>query len=301
MTRATDGTVLAATSARRPRRWAMRVFAIAGLLVITFFFGVVLADATDLSSLRSVAGPDDPPASPAATAGAAAPDDVIHALAAATAITLAAAGLIGLILRPAAFGFTVHVLAAAATLLASGLIVGNPDNRGGQAGVLDPLTLILAMPLIAAAAASPSWRSLKRGGSPSMGRPSATSSAAVLLGAIGFTMVAVDQALMQRNTFPPAADPHHNAHWWAVSVAAALVAAVPAAGLLRHPGWRTGTFLSGLAALGVAAVSLLRPEAASALDPAPAAAAAIWGLALLRSVAASALKHPLPPRARATS
>ena len=30
----------------------------------------------------------------------------------------------------------------------------------------------------------------------------------------------VDQALLQRNTFPPTADPHHNGHWWVMAIVA---------------------------------------------------------------------------------
>lgn len=64
-------------------------------------------------------------------AEAAVPNDLVHASAAATVIALAAARLIGLILRPAALGFTLHARVTAMAVLASGLIVGSPDDRGG--------------------------------------------------------------------------------------------------------------------------------------------------------------------------
>jgi len=277
----------ASASPKGARRRAARIFAVVGLVILTFFFGITLADATDVITLHSVGSPEDPPASPAARMGAAAPDDLMHALAAAGAAALTAAGLIGLMMRPAAFGFGLHVAAAAMALVATGLIVGDPDNRGGQAGVLDPLTIILATPLLAAAVASPSWswswRERRR--PQTYARATRTRRALVLLGAVGFAWAAVDQALQQRNTFPPAADPHHNAHWWTASVASAVIAALSAVGLFRHQGWRIGTFLSGLAAVGAAGVSLLRPGAASALPTIPAAAAAIWGLALVSEAA----------------
>lgn len=79
---------------------------------------------------------------------------------------------------------------------------------------------------------------------------------------------------MQRNTWPPLADPHHQAHWVAMAIVVASAA-------LSGAGWRLAAVTAGVAAVALAAASLLAPEAASALHPGWAVVALLWGGAVL--------------------
>jgi hypothetical protein len=119
------------------------------------------------------------------------------------------------------------------------------------------------------------------------GRRSGTRRPALPLGALAAAGApfgvrwGIRQALAQRGTFPPTADPHHQAHWFAMAVFAfAVVLAVAAAGL-GGAGWRVGATTAGLAVAEFGIASLLAPDAGSAV-PAPAAVAAVlWAAAVL--------------------
>jgi hypothetical protein len=91
----------------------------------------------------------------------------------------------------------------------------------------------------------------------------------------------IDQALMQRNTWPPLADPHHQAHWIAMAILAFMVPPVVASAALSGRGWRMAAITVGVAAIAVAAASFLAPQAASVLHPGWAVVALLWGLAVL--------------------
>jgi len=85
---------------------------------------------------------------------------------------------------------------------------------GGMAGPIDPLFIVVALPGLAGALLAQPWRRADR---------SEWKNVILVLALIGLVPIAsygMDQALMQRNTFPPSADPHHNAHWWAMSALA---------------------------------------------------------------------------------
>ncbi len=105
----------------------------------------------------------------------------------------------------------------------------------------------------------------------------------LLLAGLGLPRVwyGIQQGLMQRNTWPPMADPHHQAHWYVLSLLAFMILLVGAVGAWSGRGWRVATVTAGSASVAVAAASLGAPEAASALSPAWAVAAALWGLSML--------------------
>jgi hypothetical protein len=91
----------------------------------------------------------------------------------------------------------------------------------------------------------------------------------------------VEQALIQRNTWPPPADPHHQSHWYAMAVLALMVVPVVAGAALAGRGWRVATTATGGVVAAVAVASLVAPAAASALHPGWAAAGLVWAAVLL--------------------
>ena len=85
------------------------------------------------------------------------------------------------------------------------------------------------------------------------------------IAAIPAAWYGVDQALLQRNTSPPTADPHHNGHRWVMAIVAFMVVLSVAATAVPSVGWRLGARVASLAALAIGAASLIAISAASAL------------------------------------
>lgn len=255
----------------RGRRVAVRMFAVLGLLTFAFMLVFVVSDATG----RIGQDQDLVPArSPEARIGADHPGEAVHIAGAIAAIVIGGSGLVGLIVRPQRAGAATQSGAGAIAMLITAGVVGDPDNYGGQASPVDLAFVVLAVPPLVAALLAAPWRAWRRGAS----RRRLALLAAVAVPGLWYGM---DQGLMQRNTWPPLADPHHQAHWWAMSVLAFLVVLVVAGASLPGRGWRLAAATAGVGALAVAVVSLLSPAAASALHPVWAIGAALWASALL--------------------
>lgn len=259
------------TDLGRGRRVAVRVLAVLGLLTFNFMLVFVATDAMGRVGQEAELVPAE---STEAQIGADHPGESVHIVGAIAAVALGASGLVGLIVRPQRAGSATQVGAAAVAMLITTVIVGNPDNHGGQAGLVDPAFAIMAVPPLAAALVAAPWRVWRRDG---------LNMRLLVLAAVALPGLwyALDQGLIQRNTWPPLADPHHQAHWYAMSVLVFMTVMVIAGTSLAGRGWRTAAFTSGAAATALGAASLLAPSAASALHPAWAAAAAVWGLVVL--------------------
>ena len=217
----------------------------------------------------------EPPGSVEARVGAEHPGEAVHLVGAVAALAIAASGLIGLLVRPRFAGFATQAAAAALGAIAVVLVMGDPDNYGGQAGPVDLAFLVMTLPALAAALTAVPWRQWRRGG---VARPRLLVLAVLGLPAVAF---GVQQALVQRRTWPPLADPHHQSHWYAMAVLGLIAVPVVAGAAFAGRGWRTGTTTVGLAAVAVAVTSLVAPAAGSALHPVWAIAALLWGLSLL--------------------
>ena len=256
----------------RSRRVTIRALAVLGLLTFNFMLVFVVGDA-----LGRV-GQDhelEPAGSPEAQFGADHPGETVHIVGAATAVAIGATGLLGLITRPHHAGSATQTGAAAVAMLITTGIVGDPDNYGGQALRVDPAFLIFALPPLAAAVTAAPWRAWRRRALP---RPRLAVLASIALPGVWY---GIDQGLIQRNTWPPLADPHHQAHWYAMSVLAFLIVLVVAGAALHGRGWRLAATTAGSAAATIAVASLADPSSASALPAGWATAGLAWGLAVL--------------------
>lgn len=255
----------------RGARVVVRVVALLGLLTFSFMLVFVLSDAVAPRN----AGALSPPGSIEARIGAEHPAETVHIAGALVALAVGATGLIGLIISPMRAGSANQTAAAALAMVLATVLVGNPDNYGGQAGAVDPTFLVMAIPPLAAAITARPWRLWKDSGD---FRSLYIVFAVVALPAIWF---AVQQGLMQRYTWPPDADPHHQAHWYAMSVAALAVIFVLAAAALPGRGWRLSAITGGVGATLIGVASLIDTDAASALHPVIAGLALAWGIGVL--------------------
>ncbi len=253
------------------RRVAIRILAALALALFAFFFSLVAAEALGVVEAGSQGSPNDPPPSAEARAGAMRPGEAVHVVGALAILAVGASGLIALIARPEDAGHSYQVLGAMGGLTLTLPIVGDPNNVGGQAGVIDPVPLAFVVPAVAAALLARPWRYRPREWRPRF-------FALAALGSIPAAWYGVEQALIQRNTFPPTADPHHNAHWWAMAVFAFVVVFVIAAAALPSARWRLGPRLAGLAAVAFGIASLVAQSSASAVWAGWAVAALVWGL-----------------------
>lgn len=268
----------------RGRAIAVRVLALVGLLSFSLMFVVVASEAAGVISMEPVGAPDDPPPSEAARQGATAPQEAVHVAGALAALAVGATGLIALVIRPDRAGSSYQVVSAAVGLLGVSPIVGNPDNYGGQAGAVDPAFVALAVPPLLAGLVGAPWRE---------GVTRANTRPVLLLAAIALApLVAfgVDQALLQRNTFPPTADPHHQAHWFAMASFAFVVVLVVATAALGATGWRLAATAASLSVVAVAVTSIANPDAASSFGRGWGGAALLWGAAVLAAVFSSAAR-----------
>jgi hypothetical protein len=242
------------------RRLAVRILAALGLVLFGLFFSMIAAETLGVIEPGAEGSPDDPPPSAEARLGASRPGEAVHVAGAFGVLLIGGSGLVGLIARPERSGYAYQVLAGMTGVVLTLPIVGNADNVGGQAGWIDPVLLVLVLPSVAAALLAKPWRHRRSGEG---WRPRELLLAAV--GAIPATWYGIDQALLQRNTFPPTADPHHNAHWWVMSIVAFMAVLAVAAAALPSVGWRLGVWVAGLAAIAAGIASLIASASASAL------------------------------------
>jgi len=187
--------------------------------------------------------------------------EAVHLAGAISFMLIVAAGLIPQLIAPArnVAAFQLALIAGIA-LMATAAIVGDPDNHGGQYAPFDITYLIFFAPLLLLAALHPARRDLLKAGRL---RSPLLLIAAVI--AVPLFVYGANQGLIQRNSWPPSSDPHHNSHWF---VMAELAFAIPlAAGVagLGSRGWQvvSWTVPATLTALGT--VSVLFPNAPSSL------------------------------------
>jgi hypothetical protein len=272
------------------RTATVRTLAAVGLVTFSFMFVLVVLDALG----RSGPLPHlEAPGSAAARLGADHPGEAVHLAGALAGLAIGASGLVGLLVRPRAPGFAVQTGGVALGSIVAILVMGDPDNHGGQAGPVDLVFLLFALPVAAAALAAVPWRDRDR----DRGRGRARRTPLVLLATLGLptAVFGLQQALLQRTTWPPLADPHHQSHWYVMAVLGLVAVPVVAGAAAAGQGWQLGPTAVGLSAGAVAVASLLEPAAASALHPGWAVAALAWGLALLHVTWAPRTRHTCRP------
>jgi hypothetical protein len=247
---------------------------LAGVALVTACFLPVFA-AVDAYSRVGEEQILEPPGSVEADYGAARPSEAVHIPSFVAMTIVTAAGLLGLIVDPRRAGSATHVLAIGIAMVLVAAIVGDPDNHGGQGLFVDPLVVAVALPVLGAAAVAVPWREWTSGG---LRRPSLVWLAVLALPLVWF---GIDQALLQRNTWPPLADPHHQTHWMVMAQLAFAVPFVTAGASLSGRGWRLASVAAALGVLTFAVPSFFYPDAASKIPS--------WGAALGLIWAASAL------------
>jgi hypothetical protein len=257
---------------RRGSRITVRVLSVLGLITFSFMPVFVVSDAAGRVGTEQIL---EPPGSREARIGAERPGEAVHLTGTLAALLIGGTGRLGLAIRPERAGFAYQTAGVAAAMLIEDFIIGDPDNYGGQAGPVDVAFLIMALPPLAAAASARPWHTWRVN---RLKRPRNLALAALSLPVVWY---GIHQTLMQRNTWPPLADPHHQAHWYAMAVLAFMVTPVVGSAALSGRGWRLAAMTVGLAAIAVAAASFLAPQAASVLHPGWALVALVWGLAVM--------------------
>lgn len=267
-----DGTDEAPTSLGRGRATAVRVVGVLALASACFLPVFATNDALSRVGMDQVL---EPPGSPEAEYGADHPSEAVHIPAFVAMTLMAASGLVGLILNPRRAGSATHVGAVALAMLLVAPIVGDPDNHGGQGLFVDPLVVVVAVPPLVAAALAVPWREWRRGG---LMRPRLLVMAILALPAVWY---AIEQGLLQRNTWPPLADPHHQTHWMMMAQLAFVIPLLTAGAALAGRGWRIAAATAALGAVAVATPSLLNGAAASAITWWLAVPGLVWGAMVL--------------------
>jgi uncharacterized integral membrane protein len=252
----------------------------------------VLTDSSGLTATHRVGSPDDPAPSAEALAGAATPGEAVHVAGAVAVLLTILVAAVALFIRPDRPSSARHLLATFGALVPVALIIGDPDNHGGQSGPVDPLFLALPVPAALAALVAGPWthRAAEQG-------PRLALLGLVVLGAGPAAWWGVRQALVQRNTYPPTADPHHNSHWYVMAVLALMVVLLLLVAVVNAEGWRLAAATAAADALAVAVVSLSAPQSASALDTYWSAAVIVWAFGI-GFVAVRATTPRLPHRDR---
>lgn len=262
----------ATSSFGRGRVVAVRVLGVVALVTAGFLPMFAAFDAYSRVGESQVL---EPAGSPEAEYGAAHPSEGVHIPAFAAMTVIAATGLLGLIVNPRRAGSATHAGAVGLAMLLVAPIVGDPDNHGGQGLFVDPLVVAVAVPVLIVTAVAVPWREWSRRG---LKRPGLLLLAAL---ALPFLWYGIDQGLLQRNTWPPLADPHHQAHWMVMAQLAFAIPLTTAGAALSGRGWRTATATAALGALAIAASSMLIQDAGSAIPAWLAAGGVLWAATVL--------------------
>jgi uncharacterized membrane protein YhaH (DUF805 family) len=173
---------LAPDGRTRRRGWIVRILAVLGFVLFDLSFAGVALEA------------------------AGGRDEALHLVGALVVMAMVTSALVALVISPDSPGSAFQIVAAMAAMLVVLAIVGDPDNYGGQAGPFDLAYLLFIVPRLAAATVARRWRRgpIGAGGLRWLGLAVAAAPVAAWYG--------VEQALLQRNSWPPTADPHHNGH-----------------------------------------------------------------------------------------
>ena len=249
--------VMVGTPASRTRRVAFKFCVVKSALFYAFFLG-------GLSGLLG--------SNPSAWD---APIHRVHHVGVALFIGIIVVGLLAQLRVPERNVAAFHqVVAGVLAIQITNLIMGNPDNHGGNVGIMDPAFLVFLVPVVVLAALHP-----VRGRLFSVGASMSRALAGIaLVDAVPLAMYGVDQAIVQRNSWPPLADPHHQ-KWFMMAFLAFAISLVGLVASLRNGGWPVPAWSAGVAAVVFGLVAVLYPGLASSVGR-------IWGSASILGGAA---------------
>jgi hypothetical protein len=239
------------TSEPRVTKWVVRVLTLLSLAIYGFVFSFVVG--TD-AGWR--------------------PGEHVHLVGALVMGLVFLVGMGRLLIQPADRAALWQSCAALLAVLLVQVIVGDPDNHGGQAGPYDLLYLIVASPFVIAvllALRLPAAGERRRSGLVRF---------FFVLGGLGLFLMlpyVVDQGLTQRNSWPPAADPHHNSHWATMAQVVLVVPLLAMLSALPINRWRMPALTASASALLLGVTSTLYSHEPSSLGLIGGLAAVAWG------------------------
>ena len=187
--------------------------------------------------------------------------EAVHLVGAISFALIVAAGLIPQLIAPArnvaAFQ---QALVAGLALLDTAAIVGDPDNQGGQYGPFDVTYVIFFAPLLILAAFHPARRDLLK--IVQLRAPLVLMAAVI---AVPLCIYGVNQGLIQRNSWPPSSDPHHNSHWFVMAELAFTIPLAAGVAGLGGRGWQVVSAITPVTLAALGTISVLFPKAPSSL------------------------------------
>lgn len=190
----------------------------------------------------------------------------VHHVGAALFIGLVVVGLLAQLRAPERNGAAfLQVVMGVVAIQFTNFIMGDPDNHGGNVGIMDPAFLVFLVPVVVLAALHPARGRVLHVGA-GISRPLA---GIALATAAPLAMYGVDQALVQRNSWPPLADPHHQ-KWFMMAFLSFAILLVGLVASARPAGWRVPAWSAGTTAVVLGLVSALYPDLASSLG-------SVWG------------------------
>lgn len=154
-----------------------------------------------------------------------------------------------------------QVAASLLGLLLMAFIVGDPDNHGGNNAIFDPAFLLFIVPVVIMWFIHPDRRNVF---SIYTGKAHRGMLALYLTLLVPFSAYGVQQALLQRNSFPPLSDIHHQ-HWQAMAMVAFSTVLIGIVGALKSRGYVLPSVSASVSLLILGFLSILYPEAPSSL------------------------------------
>lgn len=187
---------------------------------------------------------------------------IVHHIGAITFTGFVVIGLASQLYKNAKFvaGFQ-QVLAAMLGMIVTGFIVGDPDNYGDNLAIFDLAMLMFIIPVIVLYFLHPNRSQIFRFQFKDIDK---TQLYLGLLVLIPLSLYGVQQALLQRNSYPPLSDIHH-AHWHAMADWAFATIIIVLVSSLRAKGFIIPTLMSAIGMLFIGTASIVNTQAPSSL------------------------------------
>ncbi len=187
---------------------------------------------------------------------------IVHHLGSSLILGLIVSGLILMFFKKSSqIAGLQQVVATILGFVVMGFIVGDPDNYGNNVAIFDLANLFLVFPVVLLVALHPDRKRILWPDFSKIKKSLLLLYSTIL---IPFFVYGFMQSIVQRNSYPPLSDIHHQ-HWLAMSTVAFAIIFVGFVGALRSPGYLMPMGMSAFSLLVLGIVSVLAPHAASSL------------------------------------